>query len=97
MKTLASSCLAGVVLAGCATSADRGDTPLSGDKPAAIPWPAGLPVYAHVVIVIEENKDYDQIIGKPDAAPWILLAVCKLPVQRLWLERERYRLTRLPR
>src|SRR5437870_2631744 len=27
-----------------------------------IPWPAGLPVYDHVVIVVEENKDYDQII-----------------------------------
>ncbi|HXY55491.1 MAG TPA: alkaline phosphatase family protein [Nitrospirota bacterium] len=26
-------------------------------------WPAGLPVYDHIVIVIEENKDYDEIIG----------------------------------
>ncbi len=29
-----------------------------------------LPVYSHIVIVIEENKDYDQIIGNPDA-PYI--------------------------
>ncbi|GMT45615.1 MAG: acid phosphatase [bacterium] len=29
-----------------------------------------LPVYSHIVIVIEENKDYDQIIGNP-AAPYI--------------------------
>ena len=32
--------------------------------------PAGLPVYDHVVIVVEENKDYDQIIGNP-AAPYL--------------------------
>jgi hypothetical protein len=31
------------------------------------PWPAGLPVYDHVVIVVEENKDYAQIIDRPDA------------------------------
>jgi len=29
-----------------------------------------LPVYDHIVIVVEENKDYDQIIGN-DAAPYI--------------------------
>ena len=43
-------------------------------QPAAtknkIPWPAGLPVYDHVVIVLEENKGYDQIIGSSDA-PYI--------------------------
>ena len=33
-------------------------------------WPAGLPVYDHIVIVIFENKDYDEIIGSP-AAPYI--------------------------
>src|SRR5262249_27657812 len=33
-------------------------------------WPKGLPVYDHVVIVVEENKDYDEIIGNP-AAPYI--------------------------
>ncbi|MDE3032801.1 MAG: acid phosphatase [Acidobacteriota bacterium] len=30
-------------------------------------WPAGLPVYDHVVIVIEENKDYREIVGNPRA------------------------------
>lgn len=35
--------------------------------PAVIAWPAGLPRYDHVLIVIEENKDYDQIIGQPQA------------------------------
>ena len=33
-------------------------------------WPAGLPVYDHVVIVVEENKDYDEIIGS-FRAPYI--------------------------
>src|SRR5256714_2866998 len=32
--------------------------------------PAGLPVYGHVVIVVEENKDYAQIVGNP-AAPYL--------------------------
>ena len=41
-----------------------------GARAAAAPWPAGLPVYDHVVIVVEENKDYDQIIGNA-AAPYI--------------------------
>src|ERR1044071_3391188 len=37
---------------------------------APLPWPPSLPVYDHVVIVVEENKDYEQIIGNP-AAPYI--------------------------
>src|SRR5262245_42232212 len=36
----------------------------------APPWPAGLPVYDHIVIVVMENKDYADIIGNP-AAPYI--------------------------
>jgi acid phosphatase len=38
--------------------------------PHELPWPAGLPVYDHVVIVVEENKNYEQIIGNPNA-PYI--------------------------
>ncbi|MEP7009939.1 MAG: alkaline phosphatase family protein [Acidobacteriota bacterium] len=30
-------------------------------------WPAGLPVYDHVVIVVEENKDYEQIFEAPNS------------------------------
>ena len=43
-------------------------------KPSIIPWPDGLPVYDHIVIVIEENKDYDEIIYIPDLPeqPWPL-------------------------
>jgi len=43
---------------------------LQANAPAHIPWPAGLPVYDHIVIVMEENKDYEQIIDSPDA-PYI--------------------------
>ena len=38
--------------------------------PVALAWQADLPVYDHIVIVVEENKDYDDIIGNP-AAPYI--------------------------
>jgi hypothetical protein len=41
----------------------NGDTPSRG-------WPADLPVYDHVVIVVEENKYVDQIVGS-DAAPYL--------------------------
>src|SRR5579871_5843754 len=34
---------------------------------AAATWPAGLPVYDHIVIVMEENKDFEQIVGNKDA------------------------------
>jgi hypothetical protein len=33
-------------------------------------WPGGLPVYDHIVIVVEENKDYEEIIGNSNA-PYI--------------------------
>jgi phosphatidylinositol-3-phosphatase len=36
----------------------------------APPWPAFLPRYDHVLIVVEENKDFEQIIGNP-AAPYL--------------------------
>jgi phospholipase C len=34
---------------------------------ATMPWPADLPVYDHIVIVVEENKSYEQIVGSSDA------------------------------
>jgi phosphatidylinositol-3-phosphatase len=33
-------------------------------------WLAGLPVYDHIVIVVEENKDYQEVIGS-SSAPYI--------------------------
>lgn len=39
-------------------------------EPPALTWPAGLPVYDHIIIVVEENKDYEEIIGHANA-PYI--------------------------
>lgn len=64
-----------VVILSCSPAEDSGHdiaqfpAPDTSDT-ASLPWPAGLPVYDHIVIVVEENKDYDEIIGNPDA-PYI--------------------------
>jgi hypothetical protein len=62
----------GVLLAfgmplGLCTGADR---PAPDKHAAPIPWPSNLPKYDHIVIVVEENKDYDQIIDNV-RAPYI--------------------------
>lgn len=36
-------------------------------KSQVLAWPKDLPVYDHIVIVVEENKNYDQIIGSDKA------------------------------
>src|SRR6516164_9125885 len=56
--------------AGALILMDGNESPTPEKKPATIAWPAGLPVYDHVVIVMEENKDYDQIIDNANA-PYI--------------------------
>lgn len=33
----------------------------------AATWPQGLPIYDHIVIVVEENKNYEHVIGSNDA------------------------------
>ncbi len=38
--------------------------------PPTVPWPAGHPVYDHIVVVVEENKNYEEIIGSRNA-PYI--------------------------
>src|SRR5690349_3639853 len=43
-------------------------TSIAADR---IPWPSTLPVYDHIVIVIEENKDVEQIFGSQFDAPYI--------------------------
>ena len=35
------------------------------------PWPSTLPVYDHIVIVVEENRDFEQILGGKFDAPYI--------------------------
>jgi acid phosphatase len=41
---------------------------MAADKVA---WPSALPVYDHIVIVVEENKDFEQIFGNELDAPYI--------------------------
>src|SRR5258707_13440854 len=41
---------------------------MAADKPS---WPPTLPVYDHIVIVVEENKDFEQILGGKFDAPYI--------------------------
>jgi phosphatidylinositol-3-phosphatase len=36
-----------------------------------VAWPSNLPVYDHIVIVVEENKDFEQILGGKFDAPYI--------------------------
>jgi phospholipase C len=36
-----------------------------------VSWPSTLPVYDHIVIVVEENKDFEQIFGGRVDAPYI--------------------------
>jgi hypothetical protein len=36
-----------------------------------LPWPPALPIYDHIVIVVEENKDFEQILGGRFDAPYI--------------------------
>ena len=72
MKRVAVFLLVAIVLAGC-TSGEHGARGTARPEPpknVALPWPAGLPVFDHVVIVVEENKDYDEIIGNA-SAPYI--------------------------
>jgi hypothetical protein len=41
---------------------------LQENIPLPLPWAADLPVYDHIVIIVEENKDYEQIIGNKNAS-----------------------------
>ncbi|MGD8779423.1 MAG: alkaline phosphatase family protein [Ignavibacteria bacterium] len=42
--------------------------PKDTQSPNVIKWPDNLPVYDHIVIVVEENKDYEEVIGNPNAS-----------------------------
>ena len=60
--------LSGVVSPARAQPANNATSPPISNSVTKVPWPAGLPVYDHVVIVIEENKNYEQIIGNKGAS-----------------------------
>jgi len=66
LKTFASALL--LLLLSCGKVMPPGPASKAAEGPLS--WRLGLPVYDHVVIVVEENKDYEQIIGNP-AAPYI--------------------------
>lgn len=61
-----------VVLMSCAPAPQSRDqhSEAAASAPTALSWPEGLPIYDHVVIVVEENKNYDEVIGNP-AVPFI--------------------------
>jgi acid phosphatase len=59
-----------VALVSC-SSADTSSADVPAEAVETLEWPAGLPVYDHIVIVVEENKDYAEVIGRPDLAPYI--------------------------
>ena len=59
-----------VALIGCAPPPPlAAPAPTEAARPAPV-WPAFLPRYDHVLIVVEENKDFEQVIGNP-AAPYL--------------------------
>ena len=78
-----------MIAGGLAAVRLHGEAPAPGTGGGAIPWPAGLPVYDHVVIVVEENKDYAQIIDEPGRR------TSKAPYINLTLRREGANLTRM--
>ena len=55
-----------IILASCSHTTRH----YTASEASAPVWPSGLPVYDHIVIVVEENKDYEEVIGNPDA-PYI--------------------------
>jgi acid phosphatase len=66
------SCAAlALALSGCASGADSGDTP-AADRPAATatsgaPTGNGLPTPDHVLVVVFENEDAENVVGAADA------------------------------
>jgi hypothetical protein len=66
MRTVTSLCLL-VVISICLNLPALAGNELPVIQPQVLRWPDGLPVYDHVVVVVEENKDYDEIIGNSAA------------------------------
>jgi len=67
----------GLGLQGSRSYSGNSETKAAVSKQSEAPclsWPEGLPVYDHIVIVVEENKTYNEIIYDPNAAkqPWPL-------------------------
>ena len=54
------------------------------------PWPATLSVYDHIVIVVEENKDFEQILGGEFDAPYIRKLAAKGAIFERMFAEEHY-------
>jgi phosphatidylinositol-3-phosphatase len=52
-------------------------------------WPSNLPKYDHILIVVEENKDYEEIIGNKDAPYVNILAIEGANLTRMFEEEHR--------
>lgn len=61
---------AALLLAGCTGSAAPAAPTPHREADAAGPATAGVPHFAHIVVVVEENRSYGAVIGSPDA-PYI--------------------------
>jgi acid phosphatase len=70
MRTFSTLLCSLVLYCGLVPSLDSGGAQPPAKKAATIKWPPGLPIYDHVVIVVEENQHYEDILGK-DYAPYI--------------------------
>ena len=57
-----------LLLASCSPAVHSNPDKAPAPETSPLIWPSGLPVYNHIVIVVEENKDYEEIIGNPNAA-----------------------------
>ena len=66
MKRLLPAMIA-LVMTGLNVRIADADQAQSAQAAPILTWPADLPVYDHVVIIVDENKGYDQIIGNPAA------------------------------
>jgi hypothetical protein len=60
-------CVLALLLPGC--SAER--EPVLAEDCGQVSWPDTLPVYDHIVVLVEENKDNDLVLGAGSMAPYI--------------------------
>src|SRR5216684_4014202 len=61
MTNISGACAAALLACSLARAAAAAEAPT---------WPSNLPKYDHILIVVKENKDYEQVIGNK-AAPYI--------------------------
>jgi hypothetical protein len=80
MPKISHACI--IALLSCATS--------SAVAASRLPWPPTLPVYDHIVIVVEENKDFEHIVGGRFNAPYIRKLVAEGAIFERMFAEEHY-------